>query len=186
MTTATTTPTVVPTGTWLIDPIHSKAGFAVKHMGVATVRGEFREFEGTIEIAEDLEASRAYGTVKADSVDTGQAQRDEHLRSDDFFDVESHPELHFESTQIEAIDEETLRVVGELSMNGVTREIELETEVLGTGEGAEGEQRLGLEVSGRLSRRDFGMRFDAALGSGNAVVADKVKLQLDISAVRGE
>src|SRR5687768_17351395 len=131
MTPATLPRTTVPTGPWKIDPVHSKLGFAVKHMGVATVRGEFREFEGTIEVGDDLESSRAYGVVKAASVNTNQEQRDEHLRSPDFFDVAANPKLHFESTRIESIDEGSLRVVGELTMNGVTREIELEGEVLG-------------------------------------------------------
>ena len=184
MTTATPTRTAVPTGTWAIDPVHSKVGFAVKHMGVATVRGEFRDFEGAIEIGEDLESSRAYGTIRTASVNTNQEQRDEHLRSPDFFDVEAHPELRFRSTRIEEIDEETLRITGELTLHGATREIELEAEVLGTGLGASDEERLGLEVTGQLSRRDYGIRFDAALGSGNAVVADKVKLVLDIAAVK--
>lgn len=184
MPTATLTRTAVPTGTWTIDPIHSKIGFAVKHMGVATVRGEFREFEGTIEITNDIESSRAYGTVKAASVNTNNEQRDEHLRSPDFFDAEAHPELRFESNRIEAIDEATLRIVGDLTLNGVTRELELEAEILGTGLGASDEERIGLEATGQLSRRDYEMRFNAALGSGNAVVADKVKLELDIAAVK--
>lgn len=184
MSTITETKSLIPTGTWTIDPVHSKVGFAVKHMGVATVRGEFREFAGTIEIGEDLEASRAFGTVKADSVDTGQSQRDDHLRSSDFFSSEEHPELRFESRRIEQVSEETLRIVGELTMNGTTREVVLEAELIGIGTGAEDEPRLGLEVTGQVSRRDFGMKFDAALGSGNAVVADKVKLELDLAAVK--
>jgi len=184
MSTATATRTPIPTGTWSVDPAHSKVGFAVKHMGVATVRGEFRGFEGTIEIGDDLASSRAYGTAQAASIDTSQEQRDEHLRSADFFDAESNPELRFESKRIEAVDEETLRVVGDLSLNGVTREVELEAEVLGTGLGASDEERLGLEATGQISRRDFGMKFNAALGSGNAVVADKVRLALDIAAVK--
>jgi polyisoprenoid-binding protein YceI len=182
--TATATPAVIPTGIWKVDPVHSKVGFAVKHMGVATVRGEFRDFEGTFEIGQDLASSRAHGTVRAASVSTNQEQRDEHLRSADFFSVEAHPELRFESKRIAAIDDETLRVVGDLSINGVTREIELEAEVLGTGLGSADEERVGLEVRGQLSRRDYGMRFNAALGSGNAVVADKVRLELDIAAVK--
>ena len=180
----TITRTGIPTGTWTVDPVHSKVGFAVKHMGVATVRGEFRAFEGTIEIGEDLESSRAYGTVRAASIDTGQEQRDEHLRSPDFFDAGNHPELRFESQRIEALDDDTLRIVGELTMNGVTRELELQAELIGAGLGASDEERIGLEVTGRLSRRDYGMKFNAALGSGNAVVADKVRLELDLAAVK--
>ena len=184
MTTAEQTRTPISIGTWTVDPTHSKLGFAVKHMGVSTVRGEFREFEGTIEVGDDLESSRAYGSAKIASINTNQEQRDEHLRSPDFFNAEDHPELRFESTRIEAIDEETLRIIGQLELNGVSNEIELEAEVLGTGLGASDEERIGLEATGKLSRRDYGMRFNAALGSGNAVVADKVKLELDIAAVK--
>src|ERR671935_917752 len=98
MSTTTYTATAIPTGTWSVDPAHSKVGFAVKHMGIATVRGEFTEFEGTLEIAEDLSSAKAYGTVSAGSVDTNEPQRDAHLRSPDFFDAEQYPELRFEST----------------------------------------------------------------------------------------
>lgn len=184
MSTATPTRTPIPTGTWDVDAVHTRIGFAVKHMGVATVRGEFHEFEGAIEVGEDLASTRAYGTVKTASVSTRQEQRDGHLRSADFFDAEGYPEIRFESTRIEQADEETLRIVGEITIRGETREIELEAELGGTEVGPEGEDRIGLEATGKLSRVDFGMKFNTALGSGNAVVADKVKLDLDIAAVR--
>lgn len=184
MATALLTKTQVPTGTWTVDPAHSKIGFAVKHMGVATVRGEFREFEGTLEIGDDLGSARAYGVVKTASVDTNQPQRDEHLRSDDFFAAELYPELRFESKSIETVDEDSFRVTGDLTINGVTREITLDAEIEGADVGPEGEDRVGLEVTGQLSRSDYGMKFNQALGSGNMVVSDKVKLNLDIAAVR--
>lgn len=182
---ATETPsrTGLPTGTWKVDPIHSKVGFAVKHLGVSTVRGEFRDFDGTLEVDEEGTA-RAYGTVKAASVTTNQDQRDEHLRSADFFEVDEHPELLFESTRIEQADEDTFKVVGDLTLHGVTREIELDAEFGGTGSGPEGDERVGLDVTGQLSRKDHEMRFNAALGGGNAVVSDKVKLALDIEAIK--
>jgi len=184
MTTATLTKPLIPTGTWQVDPAHTRVGFAVKHMGVTTVHGEFREFEGTLEIGEDLVQSRAYGTVKATSVDTNQPQRDEHLRSEDFFGAEANPDLRFESKRIEQIDEDEFRLTGDLTLNGVTNEIELAAEVGGTEIGPQGEERIGLEVTGQLSRKDYDMKFNAALGSGNAVVADKVKLALDVAAVK--
>lgn len=174
----------IPSGTWVVDLAHSKVGFAVKHMGLSTVRGEFGEFEGTLEVGEDLSSTTAYGTVKAASVNTSQEQRDGHLRSPEFFDAEAHPELKFESTKIEAIDADTWRIVGNLTLHGETQEIELEAELGGTDVGMSEEDRVGLEVTGNLSRADFGMKFNAALGSGNAVVADKVKLALDIEAVK--
>ena len=173
----------LPTGTWKVDPIHSKVGFAVKHLGVSTVRGEFRDFDGTLEVDEEGTA-RAYGTVMAASVTTNQDQRDEHLRSADFFEVDEHPELLFESTRIERADEDTFKVIGDLTLHGVTREIELDAEFGGAGSGPEGDERVGLDVTGQLSRKDHEMRFNAALIGGNAVVSDKVKLALDIEAIK--
>jgi polyisoprenoid-binding protein YceI len=176
--------TAVPTGTWSVDPSHSEIGFAVKHMGIATVRGEFTEFEGTLEIGDDLSTARAYGVVKVQSVDTSEPQRDEHLRSADFFDAGSYPELTFESTEIEPLDEETFRITGNLSLHGVTNEIVLNAEIQGTDIDPWGNERIGLEITGQLSRADYGMKFNQALGSGNMLVADKVKLALDISAIK--
>ncbi len=173
----------IPKGVWRVDPAHSKVGFAVKHMGVATVRGEFGEFEGSLEVGDDLASSKATGTVQAASVDTNQDARDEHLRSADFFEAEKYPELSFTSTKIEQVDDETVKITGDLTMHGETHPIELEAELGGIETGPEGETRTGLEVTGQLSRSDWGMKFNAALGSGNVVVSDKVKLTLDIAAV---
>jgi len=181
---STTTSTTIPTGTWTIDPAHSKVGFAVKHMGIATVRGEFTEFEGSLEIGEDLAGAKVSGTVNPQSVDTNEPQRDDHLRSPDFFDVAQFPELRFESTSIEALDDEEFRITGQLTIHGVTDEIVLHAEVQGTDIDPWGNERVGLEVTGQLSRGDYGMKFNQALGSGNMLVADKVKLALDISAVK--
>ncbi|HUA70896.1 MAG TPA: YceI family protein, partial [Solirubrobacteraceae bacterium] len=181
---STTTATALPTGTWTVDPAHSKVGFAVKHMGIATVRGEFTEFEGTLEISDDLSSAKAYGTVKAQSVDTNEPQRDDHLRSPDFFDAAQFPELYFESTSIEALDDEEFRITGKLTIHGVTNDIVLHAELEGTDVDPWGNERVGLEVTGQLSRGDYGMKFNQALGSGNMLVADKVNLALDISAVK--
>jgi polyisoprenoid-binding protein YceI len=179
-----TTSTVIPTGTWTADPSHSTVGFAVKHMGIATVRGEFNEFTGTIEIGDDLSAAKAYGTVKVESVDTKEPQRDDHLRSPDFFDAAQYPELTFESTSIEALDDEEFRITGNLTIHGVTNEIILHADVQGTDTDPWGNERVGLEITSQLSRGDYDMTFNQALGSGNMLVADKVKLSLDISAVK--
>jgi polyisoprenoid-binding protein YceI len=176
--------TAIPTGTWSVDPAHSTVGFAVKHMGIATVRGEFTEFEGTLEIGEELSSARIAGIVKAASVNTSEPQRDDHLRSADFFDAARYPELRFESTAVEALDDDEYRIAGRLSIHGVTNEIVLHAEVQGTDTDPWGNERVGLEVTGQISRGDYGMRFNQALGSGNMLVADKVKLALDISAVK--
>jgi polyisoprenoid-binding protein YceI len=175
--------TVVPTGTWKLDPVHTNVGFSVKHMGVSTVRGQFTDFDGTLEVHEDGSA-KAYATIKTASVDTKEPQRDEHLRSPDFFNAEAHPEITFESTAISPKGEDTLEITGDLAINGVTREIVLDAEITGTDVDPQGNTRVGLEITGELSRQDHEMKFNAALGSGNLVVSDRVKLALDISAVK--
>ena len=181
---STSKSTLVPTGTWSVDPVHSTVGFSVKHLGIATVRGKFEDFEGTLEIGEGDETARAYGTVQGVSINTGDAGRDDHLRSADFFGVEQNPELRFESTQVAPVDDETFEVVGDLTMNGVTKPITLTAEVQGEETDPWGNERVGLEITGKLSRGDYGMKFNQALGSGNVLVSDQVKLSLDVSAVK--
>jgi polyisoprenoid-binding protein YceI len=177
MTTATVAHTQIPTGTLSVDRTRSTVGFAVKHLGVVPVRGVFREFEGTIEIDTDVRSARAYGSVRAGSLDTKQKKRDEHLRSADFFDATNHPEIRFESTRIEPMAGQTLRIVGELELHGVTRETQLDVDIVGAHE-----NRLTLSARATLSRRDYGMKPSAALV--DALIADTVKLELDIEAVR--
>ena len=177
-----TTATTPLTGTWAVDPAHSRVEFQVKHLGIATVRGAFREFDGTLELSDD--GAQAYGTVKATSVDTNEPQRDDHLRSGDFFDAEQHPDLAFRSTAIRQLDDDTLEIAGELTMRGVTRPIALKAEIQGYEQDPWGNDRVALEASGQLSRAEWGMTFNQALGSGNVLVSDKVKLRLDISAVK--
>ena len=178
------TATIAPTGTWTVDASHSKVGFAVKHLGIATVRGEFKEFDGTFEIGEDLSTSRAYGVVKAASVDTNEPARDEHLRSADFFGAETNGDITFQSTAIEQIADETLRVTGDLTINAITRSEVFHAEIQGTETDPWGNERVGFEVNGQISRGDYGMKFNQVLGSGNSLVGDKVKITLDISAVK--
>jgi polyisoprenoid-binding protein YceI len=182
MTTSTLSRIGIPTGTWRVDKAHTRVGFAVKSLGFTTVRGEFHVFDGALEIGADIADARAYGRVDATSVDTGLARRDRHLRSTDFLSAESHPELTFRSKAIEPVDDDTFRVIGDLSINGVTNEVELTSELGGIETGPGGEERLGLEVTGQVSRKAFAMMFLAALGS--AAVADEVKILIDLSAVK--
>jgi polyisoprenoid-binding protein YceI len=182
VTTGTLSRTDILSGTWKVDKARSRVGFAVKTLGFSTVRGEFHEFDGALEVGEDLGDARAYGRVGATSIDTSLARRDEHLRSKDFLSAESHPELTFRSKAFEAVDDDTFRTVGDLSINGVTNEVEL---IAGLGEietGAEGEERLRLEVTGQVSRKAFAMTFLSALGS--AAVADQVRIIIDFAAVK--
>jgi polyisoprenoid-binding protein YceI len=181
---STSKSTLVPAGTWTVDPAHSSVGFSVKHLGIATVRGHFDDFEGTLEIGEGDESARAYGTVKAVSVNTNDAGRDEHLRSADFFGVEQNPELRFESTGIDQVEDDVFEIAGDLTMNGITKAVKLTAVFQGTETDPWGNERVGLEVIGQLNRGDWNMTFNQALGSGNLLVGEKVKLELDISAIK--
>ena len=181
---ATRTTTLVPAGTWEVDPAHSSVEFSVKHMGIANVRGRFTEFQGTVEVGKDAWSAKARGSIKVASIDTGEQQRDTHLRSADFFDVDACPEITFESTRVEPIDDDSSRVFGNLTMHGVTREIKLDLVLQGTDTDPWGNERAGAEVQGFLNRKDFDMKFNQALGSGNLLVGDKVRIAIEISCIR--
>jgi polyisoprenoid-binding protein YceI len=183
-TTAGRTTPIVPPGRWNVDPAHSSLGFAVRHMGIATIRGRFAEFDGTLDVAPALADTSARGEVIVASIDTNDDQRDAHLRSPDFFDVERYPDILFYSKRIEAIDEESSQIFGELTMHGVTREVKLEVVVSGVEEDPWGKMRVGLEGVGVINRSDFDMKFNQALGSGNMLIGNRVSISLDISAVR--
>ena len=152
-------------------------------MGIANVRGKFADFQGTVEVGRDAFSAKARGSIKVASIDTGEAQRDTHLRSADFFDADRFPEITFESTRVEPIDDNSSRVWGNLTMHGVTREIKLDLVLQGTDTDPWGNERAGVEVQGVLDRKDFDMKFTQALGSGNLLVGDKVRISLDISAI---
>jgi polyisoprenoid-binding protein YceI len=176
------TQTTLPTGTWKVDPVHSSVEFHVKHLGIATVKGQFKEFEGTLEVSP--EGARGYGTVQTESVDTREPQRDEHLRSADFFEVATYPQITFDSTAIRATGEDEFEIDANLTIHGVTRPITLKAVLEGTEVDPQGNDRVGISAHTQISRGDFGMKFNAALGSGNVVVSDKVKILLDASLVR--
>jgi polyisoprenoid-binding protein YceI len=174
----------VPTGTWKVDPAHSSIEFEIKHMMIATVRGRFREFEGTIEAAEDIADSRVYGTVKAASVDTNEPTRDAHLRSPDFLDADRYPEIRFESSRIEPLGGPEFRILGDLTIKDVTREIELKATVEGAQRDPWGNERVGLRVRGTINRSDFGLRWQQVLETGGFLVGEELKVLVDVSAVR--
>jgi polyisoprenoid-binding protein YceI len=174
--------TSLPTGTWKVDPVHSSVEFQVKHLGIANVKGQFKEFEGTLDVNPD--GVVAHGKVNVASVDTREPQRDGHLRSPDFFDAETFPEITFESTSVRPIDEDTFEVEGDFTIRDVTRPLKLQATVEGTETDPQGNPRVGVSATAQINRSDFGMKFNMALGSGNVVVGDKVKILIDISAVK--
>jgi len=169
-----------PTDEWLVDAPRSSVAFAVRHMLLATVNGRFCEFEGRL--AGGPGAPQAAGTVRAASIDTDEPVRDEHLRrSPDFFDVERYPQISFHSTRIQHLAGGRMHIVGELTMRGVTREIQLD----GTRREPDGDGRIELELRGELNRRDFGLTWNQALEAGGALLGNKVKIAIEISAVKG-
>ena len=182
MTTTSPSRLLIPAGTWVADPAHSEVGFSVRHAGIANVRGVFRDFDGALVVAADGTVT-ASGWIAAASVDTGVQYRDDHLRSADFFDVEHHPRITFTATSV-TVDRDDVRLRGDFGLHGVTRAIELRGELLGVGEDDDGATRAGLSLSGAISRAEYGMRFNQALGGGNVLVGDKVKLALEFSLVR--
>jgi polyisoprenoid-binding protein YceI len=182
MSTSTIT-TSIPQGTWAIDPSHSAVEFTVKHMGLATVRGQFTEFEGTID--SDGERASVTGTVQVASLTTHNQQRDEHLATNDFFGVEENPQITFKSDSIELGEDGTVRIPGEITLRGVTKEIELTGDYAGAGVDPWGNERVGLEVSTKLDRRDFGLEWNQPLAGGGLLVSNNVTLILSASAVKG-
>jgi polyisoprenoid-binding protein YceI len=174
--------TVIAPGRWAVDPAHSTLEFRVRHAGVARVRGVFRTFEGALDIAPDGTLS-ATGWVAAASLDTGLAARDEHLRSSDFFDAARHERLTFSSTAVSIGAHGEITVRGDLTIRGVTREIELRGEILGTGRDDERAERVGLELTARIDRRDYGLTWNAAVDGGGLLVGNRVDIALEISAI---
>ena len=182
MTTATTK-SLLPTGTWQVDPSHSSAGFSVKHMGIATVRGRFGAFEGELKVDENGNLT-ARGEADVSTIDTGSEQRDAHLRSADFFAADEHPHVTYEVTAVEPVDEDTFKVIGDLTIRGVTAPVELVAVVEGTDVDPWDNERVAITATGSLRRSDYGLTWNQALGSGNVLVGEKVNLAIDISAVK--
>ncbi len=181
--TRTSAAEVLTAGTWAVDPAHSSVGFAIKHLGLTYVRGHFGDFDGMLEIGADGSIA-ASGSVRAASVDTRVGARDDQLRSSDVFDAERYPEITFAATAVDAVDAETYRIVGDLTMRGVTHEITLGAELRGVEQDPWGSTRIGLEVSGHIDRDDYGMSFNTQVASGAMLLGKKVKVTIDISAVK--
>ena len=168
---------------WSIDSAHSHIGFSVKHMMVSTVRGKFKEYSGTFNLdAKDFTRSTFAGEISVASIDTGNADRDNHLRSADFFDVEKFPTLTFASTGVtKSKDGYTLN--GDLTIHGVTKPVSLELEALGGGKDPWGNDRQLFSAKTSISRSDFGLTWNQALEAGGVLVSDKIEIEVEIQAV---
>jgi polyisoprenoid-binding protein YceI len=173
------------TSTWNIDSSHSGVHFAVRHMVVSKVRGRFGKYSGTITIGDaDMTRSSIEVSIDASSLDTGVADRDTHLRSPDFFDVEKFPELHFRSARVEQIEGTHYRVIGDLTIRGVKREVVLDAEYGGRGKDPWGNERVGFVAKTSIDRKEFGLTWNQVLETGGILVGDRVDIELDVQAVR--
>jgi polyisoprenoid-binding protein YceI len=167
----------IPAGTWTVDRSHSRVEFSIRHMGIASIRGSFADFDAVIEGGEE---PRISGAIRVASVDTRDEARDGHLQSPDFFDAERHPEMTFVSTRFE-----DGKVVGDLTIRGVTREVELTARITGAGTDPWGNERLGLELDGEIDRHEFGVSWNTPLPTGGLLLGDTVRLSAGFSAVKG-
>jgi polyisoprenoid-binding protein YceI len=179
---ATSLPAGITAGTYDIDPSHSTAAFSVRHAGIAKVRGTIDIASGTITIGEDVESSEVSAELDAKSVNTGDSGRDQHLVSNDFWGADENPAWTFRSTGV-ALDGDDLTVTGDLTINGITKGVELTGEFTGTAKDPFGNDRAGFEASTEINRKDFGITWNAALETGGVLVGDKVKITLDISSI---
>lgn len=177
--------TSVQTGTYNLDPAHTRIGFVARHAMVTKVRGAFNEFAGSGDFdAANPANSKLRLTIKGASIDTGNADRDAHLRSNDFFDMDNYPEITFASTSVQKVDEEHYNVTGDLTIKDVTKSITIPFEVSGPVQDPWGNQRIGLEGRVEVNRKDWGVNFNMALEAGGLLVSDKVTLEFDVAAVK--
>jgi polyisoprenoid-binding protein YceI len=173
----------IPAGRWKADPVHTSVEFGIRHLLITTVRGRFADVEGLVEVDEHGPA-KALATIRAESVDTNQPQRDEHLRSPDFFDATGFPEIRFESNRLEHLEGSRFQVLGDLTIKGTTREIELEAEFTGLNRDPYGNDRLGLTIRGQLDPNDYGVDWNQELETGGNLIGDRVDFVADVSAIR--
>ncbi len=173
------------TGDYVVDAAHSRIGFVARHAMVTKVRGQFNEFDGKAYLDfKDPAKSRAEVTIHVASIDTRNAQRDGHLRTNEFFDAPNHPHITFRSTSVEKIDDETFRLNGDLTIKGTTKPVAVGFEFAGTAKDPFGNTRVGFEGTTTINRSDYGITFNAALETGGVLVSEKITLEFEISAIK--
>lgn len=177
----------VTTTRWDIDLAHSEIQFKIKHLVISTVTGEFTNFTGTLEHdSDDFEGAQASFEADVSSIDTNNAQRDGHLKSADFFDVENYPKLKFSSNKFEKVDDETFKLHGDLTIKDITNAVTLDVDFGGIAEDPFGQTKAGFDVSGKINRKKFGLTWDGVTEAGNVVVSDTVKLLISVQFTKVE
>jgi polyisoprenoid-binding protein YceI len=173
------------TGTYTIDPSHTRIGFSARHAMVTKVRGSFNEFSGTAKVDGDNPANSSVEVkIATASIDTRNEQRDGHLRTNDFLDIEKYPEITFVSTAVEQVSDDVFRVAGDLTVKGVTKPVSIDFEFHGAAKDPFGNERIGFEGSTTINRSDFGVTFNAPLETGGVLVSEKITLEFEVSAIK--
>jgi polyisoprenoid-binding protein YceI len=171
--------TELPAGTWHVDPAHSEIGFVARHLMVTKVRGQFKDFEGSVNVGQPTEGTTVTATVQLASIDTGNADRDAHVKGADFFDVENNPTMTFRSTETSL---ENLK--GDLTIKGITRPVEFDLEFTGIATDPWGNTKAGFEAQTEINRKDFGLEWNVPLEGGGVLVSEKIKINLDVQLLK--
>jgi polyisoprenoid-binding protein YceI len=166
---------------WVIDPMHSEVQFKVKHLVISTVTGFFKSFEGTLEtVNDDFEDSEIFFSIDINSVDTNQSQRDEHLKSAEFFDAANYPKMTFKSTSFKKTGDDEYELTGDLTIKGVTKSVKLNAEYGGSTNDFYGNTKAGFEVTGKINRKDFGLTWNGVTEAGSVVAGEDIKLLINV------
>lgn len=177
--------TVDTTTKWVLDPTHSELIFKIKHLMITNVKGEFQKFNITVDSnGNDFSDAKVSATIETDSIFTNNADRDAHLRSADFFDAEKFPQITFNSTELNKLDDENYQLKGILDMHGVEKEVILDVEFGGFVKDPYGNHKAGFSVSGKLNRKDWGLNWNAALEAGGVMVSEEVRLNAEVQFVK--
>jgi polyisoprenoid-binding protein YceI len=170
---------------WALDPTHSELGFKIRHLMITNVSGSFKNFHVEVETEnEDFRTGKIVATADMNSINTNNEQRDAHLRAADFFETDKYPELRFQSTAINKVDDENFQLLGELTLKGITKPVKLNVEYSGVTKDPWGGERAGFVITGRLNRSEWGVSFNAALETGGVALSDEVKIHSEIQLVK--
>ncbi len=170
---------------WVLDPTHSELGFKIKHLMISNVTGKFKSFDAVAETeGDDFSKAKVVSNIEVASIDTNNSDRDNHLRNADFFEVESHPNMHFESNKVEKVDDETFTIYGDLTIKGTTKPVKLNAEYNGIVKDPYGNTKAGFTLSGKINRKDWGINYNAALETGGVMLGEELKLQGEVQLVK--
>lgn len=170
---------------WVLDPNHSELGFKIKHLMISNVTGKFGRFEAEAETeGNDFSKAKVFSNIEVASIDTNNKDRDNHLRNADFFEVETHPNMKFESTKVEKVDDETFNVYGDLSIKGTTKPVKIVAEYNGIVKDPYGNTKAGFTLSGKINRKDWGISYNAALETGGVMLGEELKIQGEVQLVK--